>query len=67
MIRVTCETFEWGFEVVVKRVEGLKETPISCERYNKLGHYNTPHAAMVQSLNAAYSWLHDVPEAPEHS
>ncbi len=61
MIRVTCETFEWGWEVVITRVAGLKETPLHHERFQKFQLVDTPARAMHCALNNAF------PETPEHS
>jgi hypothetical protein len=68
MIRVNCATFEWGWEVVITHISGMKHTPISLERYRKSGPVDTPAEAIIDAVKNAHEFLRaDLPETPEHS
>lgn len=67
MIRVTCETFEESWVVVVTHIAGLVETPILEHRYHKYGYASSPGAAIRDAVSAAGDFLWDKPETPEHS
>lgn len=68
MIRINCQTFEWGWEVTITRVTGLKEMPLTIERFQKYALVDTPGRAIRAAMDNAYDFLqYDLPETPEHS
>ena len=67
MIRITCETFPFGWQVIVTHVAGLKETPISQGMYNRHT-CNDATEALGMAVREAYSYIRsDEPEVPEHT
>lgn len=66
MIRVNCETFEWGWIVIITHVKGLKETKISQFSYTKPGRVNSAAEAIGSAVQWSRDYLHDEPETLEH-
>lgn len=68
MIRVMCETFEWGWFVRVVMTKGLTETPIHEQRFPRHGWVDSPSEAIAECVRSVHSYLAaDVPETPKHS